>query len=49
LSKRKCNVKYGRGRFLVRALDLEVGDDVEIKIGFKSFSNISNLKLKVIP
>jgi hypothetical protein len=49
LSKRKCNVKNGRGRFLYRALDLEVGDDVEIKIGFKSFSNISNLKLKVIP
>jgi len=48
LSKRKCPIKNGRGRFLFRALDLEVGDDVEIKIGFKSFSNISSLKLKVV-
>lgn len=48
LSKRKCPIKNGRGRFLFRALDLEVGDEVEIKIGFKSFSNISSLKLKVI-
>ena len=48
LSKRKCPIKNGRGRFLFRALDLEVGDEVEIKIGFKSFSNISSLNLKVI-
>jgi len=48
LNKKEIYLKDGVGSFNFRALDLSNGDTVKIKIGFKAFSNISEITLKVV-
>lgn len=48
LNKHKISVKNGIGYFNFRALDLEAGDEVVIKIGFKAFSNVASRKIKIV-
>ena len=47
ISKNKINLINGKGEFYFRALDLQIDDEVEIKIGFKTFSNVLSHKIKV--
>ena len=47
ISKNKINLINGKGEFYFRALDLQIDDEAEIKIGFKTFSNVLSHKIKV--
>lgn len=48
LGKNKIELINGKGSFYFRALDLEVDDEVKLKIGFKTFSNVTEQNIKVI-
>lgn len=48
INKNKVSLKNGIGYFNFRALDMEVGDVVKIKVGFKAFSNISEHTIEII-
>lgn len=48
INKNKVSLKNGVGYFNFRALDMEVGDVIKIKVGFKAFSNISEHIIRVI-
>ena len=47
ISKNKINLINGKGEFYFRALDLQIDDEAEIKIGFKTFSNVLSHTIKV--
>ena len=47
LSKNKVNLVNGKGNFYFRALDLSIGDIVNLKVGFKTFSNVISHQIKI--
>ena len=47
LAKSKINIVNGQGQFKIRALDLDSNDLMEIKAGFKHFSNWATKIIKV--
>jgi len=47
LSKTKIDLVQGIGYFNFRALDLYINEEVKIKVGFKSFSNIGRIKIRI--
>jgi hypothetical protein len=48
LGKNKIELIDGKGSFYFRALDLEVDDEIKLKIGFKTFSNVTEQNIKVV-
>lgn len=48
LNTNKISLKNGIGYFKFRALDLDDGDEVKLKLGFKTFSNVSNATIKIV-
>ena len=47
LSRSKIDLVQGIGYFNFRALDLNINEEVKIKVGFKSFSNIGRIKIRI--
>lgn len=48
VNKRKISIKQGIGYFTFRALDLELDDEVVIKIGYKTFTAAGSCRMKVV-
>lgn len=48
LNKKQIELKNGVGKFTFRALDLNEGDEVTIKLGFKVFTNVAEYKIKIV-
>ena len=47
ISRSKIDLVQGIGYFNFRALDLNINEEVKIKVGFKSFSNIGRIKIRI--
>jgi hypothetical protein len=45
---RRCKIVNGHGQFKIRALDLEKGDEMRVKVGTKFFSSKAECKISVI-